>query len=578
MSMDVDFEQLPHFVSVAVYLCSVKNDKDMSKTIIQRMYDITRKMQNPDPEKEEKLLLDETRMKKAEGDLRILRKKLGLTTMQVIILTAILQNSAHSRIAGDDVAEFLGMKYLQFLTYDKDLALLRERGYVRIDSDGIISLPREALNSLKADKAVQPEPVIGLTTGVLLSRIYKLMRLKADDQLSPEELSAAICDLLENNPQTSLARAAKKYLTNMEDEEKIVFLALVCLFRFRADDEVTWFNIRKVLEEEVMEELKFQYENESLTLQVRNIIEYSGEGGMLDKEHFRIKYDILNEVLEDVGGAKKRTVKVSASRMLTGADISVKELFYNPAEGRQVTQLKGLLSEDRFDCIRSSMKEKGMRSGFNCLLYGAPGTGKTETVYQIARECGRDICIVDVSQIKSCWVGESEKQIKEVFDNYRQRVASGGTVPILLFNEADAIFGIRREGADRAVDKMENAIQNIILQEMEDLDGILFATTNLTTNLDKAFERRFLYKIRFDKPSLESRGRIWRSMLPELSEQQAFELSSSFHFSGGQIENIVRKKMVYALLNGTEPGFDQVRSFCEEEGMGESSQVRRIGF
>ena len=74
MSMDVDFEQLPHFVSVAVYLCSVKKDKDMSKTVIQRMYDITRKMQNPDPEREETLLLDETRMKKAEGDLRALRK------------------------------------------------------------------------------------------------------------------------------------------------------------------------------------------------------------------------------------------------------------------------------------------------------------------------------------------------------------------------------------------------------------------------------------------------------------------------------------------------------------------------
>ena len=89
---------------------------------------------------------------------------------------------------------------------------------------------------------------------------------------------------------------------------------------------------------------------------------------------------------------------------------------------------------------------------------------------------------------------------------------------------------------------------------------------NLTTNLDKAFERRFLYKIRFDKPSLESRGLIWRSMLPELSEQQAFELSSRFPFSGGQIENVVRKKMVHALLNGKEPGFEQVRSFCEEEG------------
>ena len=253
-------------------------------------------------------------------------------------------------------------------------------------------------------------------------------------------------------------------------------------------------------------------------------------------------------------------------------------LFYNPAEEKQVAQLKELMSEKRFDEIRAKMKSKGHRTGFTCLFYGGAGTGKTETAYQIARESGRNLFIVDVSQIKSCWVGESEKSIKKVFDKYREAVKAGGVIPILLFNEADAIFGIRREGAEDAVDKMENSIQNIILQEMEDLEGILIATTNLTTNLDKAFERRFLYKIRFEKPSKEARAAIWRAMMPDLSETEAGYLASDFEFSGGQIENIVRKREIKSIIDDAEPGYEEVRAFCSEELIGDGANRRRIGF
>lgn len=125
-------------------------------------------------------------------------------------------------------------------------------------------------------------------------------------------------------------------------------------------------------------------------------------------------------------------------------------------------------------------------------FYGTPGTGKTETVLQIARKTGRDLIQVNVSEVKSMWVGESEKNIKGIFDDYKQKVKQSVKAPILLFNEADAIIGKRQVGAERAVEKMENSIQNIILQEIEQLDGILIATTNLAENMDKAFERRFL--------------------------------------------------------------------------------------
>ncbi len=548
----------------------------MDKTILEKMYCVTQKM--ADPNVRGQILINAASKKKAGIELKALRQELGMTDMQILMLAAILQKSSRYRIDGNDVASFLGMEYLKFLSMDNDMEALRKRGYIRIDKEGNINVPKETLKALKSNKAVEPEPTTGLTTGRILARMKRLLEIRDDDELTTVELFDAICDILKDNPDTSISRACEKYIAGLEWEESVAFFVLIYYYWFRKDDMLGWHDMEDYFDEDELDSLKDDYTIECLSLQRRNIIEYTGRNGLMDKDYFHIKDDIKEELFADLGGMRKKEVKVSASRKLLAAEIGAKELFYNPAEQRQVEQLKVLMSAERLDSIRSAMKEKGMRSGFTCLFYGAPGTGKTETVYQVARESGRDIFVVDVSQIKSMWVGESEKNIKEVFDRYRQCVAAGGLIPILLFNEADAIFGIRKEGADWSVDKMENSIQNIILQEMEDLDGILIATTNLTCNLDKAFERRFLYKIRFDKPSVESRGQIWRSMLPELSELEAHQLSADFDFSGGQIENIVRKKTVRALISGQEPTFAEIRELCQEEGLDNQPSRRRIGF
>ncbi|MDR0823373.1 MAG: hypothetical protein LBN20_06320, partial [Endomicrobium sp.] len=132
-------------------------------------------------------------------------------------------------------------------------------------------------------------------------------------------------------------------------------------------------------------------------------------------------------------------------------------------------------------------------------------------------------------------------------------------------------------GRNAVVEKSENTIQNIILQEVENLDGILIATTNLTQNLDKAFERRFIYKIEFHKPSLDARKHIWQSIIPTLSDTDAQSLSHSYDFSGGQIENIARKRTVDNIISGEEPNLDKLISFCNEE-MFDKSVVKKIGF
>ena len=175
-------------------------------------------------------------------------------------------------------------------------------------------------------------------------------------------------------------------------------------------------------------------------------------------------------------------------------------------------------------------------------------------------------------------MGESEQNMKKLFDRYRNICKDSPLAPILLFNEADAILGVRMEGATRAVDKMENSIQNIILQEMESLEGIMIATTNLTGNLDKAFERRFLYKIRFDRPTEDARTQIWQSMLPPLTENDARVLASRFDLSGGEIENITRKYTVNAILSGQESiDLRLIMEICQNEHISNSVKTK-IGF
>ena len=125
---------------------------------------------------------------------------------------------------------------------------------------------------------------------------------------------------------------------------------------------------------------------------------------------------------------------------------------------------------------------------------------------------------------------------------------------------------------------MENSIQNIILQEMETLDGIMIATTNLVQNMDDAFERRFLYKVKFEKPELAQRTKIWQSMLPELSEKTAVKLAIAYDFSGGQIENITRKCDIESILYGNDYVTDEkIEQYCREEKIVKKGSVR-IGF
>lgn len=273
---------------------------------------------------------------------------------------------------------------------------------------------------------------------------------------------------------------------------------------------------------------------------------------------------------------------INDKNLIKTDNIKEKKLFYSPENQKEIDRLKAALQEEKLKGIQQRLKDDGLPVGVAVLLYGAPGTGKTESVMQIAKETDRSIVHVDISEAKSAWFGESEKRIKKIFTSYKNACEiaekKGELMPILLFNEADALISKRKSDTSGNCAQTENAIQNIILEELESLKGIFIATTNLASNMDSAFERRFLFKIKFENPSTEAKTSIWMNKLSWLDKESATEFAKEYDFSGGQIDNIVRKIAMNEVITGERPAITDIHDMCKYEKIDNPDGARRMGF
>jgi hypothetical protein len=258
--------------------------------------------------------------------------------------------------------------------------------------------------------------------------------------------------------------------------------------------------------------------------------------------------------------------------------IGAKTLFYSDREETQITTVREMMMESTYVQLINRLKGKNLPLNLNILLFGAPGTGKTETVLQLAKASGREIMKVEISQTKSMWFGESEKNIKKIFKEYEELCKNCDLTPILFFNEADAILSNRKSGSNSNTAQTENAIQNILLEELENFKGIFLATTNLADNLDKAFDRRFLFKIKFERPELKARTAIWMDKISYLSKEDATYLADNFDLTGGQIDNIVRKCEIKSVIEGIDADFEMLKGYCAEELVLSTKSGNFIGF
>jgi SpoVK/Ycf46/Vps4 family AAA+-type ATPase len=496
--------------------------------------------------------------------------------------------SDNKSIEMNDIAGSLKCNKIQLLKYMDDFDELERKQFIRCRRSvngrknrkeaPTYRVPMEVIEAIRKGIVFIPPVYKNISIENLFDALDELMQKRIDGELAFEPFINETRDLINNNMHLEFCRKIKWYQL---DEHDVTTLFRFCdLYVNQDDDKVGMHDLEDIYDDRRnfrhMVEQRL-VSGDSCLIKQHGLIENVNEDGLADPGFFHLTEKAKNELLSELD-LKNNMKKVNNLIKVSG--IAKKNLFYNGNEARQIEELTSLLREENFSSIQNRLSENSMRKGFACLFYGPPGTGKTETVYQIARKTGRDIMMVDISETKSCWFGESEKRIKNIFDSYRGLVKSSSIVPILLFNEADAVIGRKMEfnGDARSITQTENTIQNIILQEIENLDGILIATTNLAKNLDKAFERRFLYKIEFGRPSTEARTSIWQSILPSLSRDSAVNLASQYNFSGGQIENVARKSNVEKILHGVEPSFDKLKEFCNTESFSRENNSSRIGF
>lgn len=270
-------------------------------------------------------------------------------------------------------------------------------------------------------------------------------------------------------------------------------------------------------------------------------------------------------------------VKNKSKDIIFHEDIKKVELFFDGKLKQQIDFLSNSLKHENFVLLQRRLSEKNMSSGICSILHGSAGTGKTELCYQLAKATKRDIFQVDLSQTKDLYFGESEKKVKQVFEKYNNLFLKSEIAPVLLINECDGLFSRRLTNTQRSTDQTLNTIQNILLEELERFQGILLATSNLAENLDSAFERRFLFKIQFEKPSTAVKIKIWKNKLNWIEDGFAKVLSERFNLSGGEIDNVVRKAIIQEILSGKLPKTDEIIDFCIAETILKKT-MNKIGY
>lgn len=521
-----------------------------------------------------------------QAALAYLQNRLGLPTMQTKILTYIMcYNAEHpsGTCDNEDLARFLHLHPLRVMQHMDDINHLEELGYIEIrtssNSGKVYRITQEANEALIKDEAfdLQSMCLSDNMEFLIRSQIYINEGLRFDRD---GNIVKNLERLIKQNPHLSVV----KYLNNISNTtDKWFMLLMMTTLAVDVDNFVGTSDLEQILPPHSIRAIirairKGDYpfvQNGHVTHYEQDTMAQANQWVLTRKAWLEIfgNENEVNAVLASSDNDER-----ALRRLTPHTSLVRKQLFFSGNTNEQVERLTSLLQEEQYASICQALQKRGMPTGFCCLFYGAPGTGKTELVQQLAITTQRDLFQVDLSTLRDKFVGESEKQIKEVFDTYRSLVNTQERAPILFFNEADAIFGNRMENTQRSVDKMENAIQNIILQEMESLNGIMICTTNLTTCLDKAFDRRFLFKLEFEKPTNEARKQIWQSMLDGLNDEQATYLADRFDFSGGQIQNISRKQVINAIFAGKDDiDYEQIKIDCQNEKISRNNG-RRIGF
>ncbi len=516
--------------------------------------------------------LDEKEIEKIESPLSDLCEHLDVATNQAIIFSVIFvllvkDNTINLR----DIVRFLDINYIDSLNFKKDFDILVERNLLEIEKEfrrktqksnlynTSYCIPNDVLDSLYSNLKYLRSPVEKKDIYEFTKIVSDYITQRGNEQINTHELFEMVEQLESSNDHI---KSIMKIQTLLEIDDRTFLYEILNdhIIGYPSTVEKTLREIfqnprkRMIKVREIVEKTNKMYDLDFITL---------GDSKFANDFTLNLTVDAIEFFMEDDAGLFMKNKKYK--NVLQNEDIVFKKLFYDSTLVKEVDFLTESLKMENFNKLQERLVKNNLSKGIAAIFYGTSGTGKTETALQIAKQTGRNVMVVDISQSKSMWFGESEKIIKEIFETYKKMCNTEKITPILLFNEADAILNKRHENGHSNVDQTENAIQNILLEELEKFAGIMIATTNLEGNLDTAYERRFLFKIKFENPTLEAKLKIWKNKLSWIDDDFVQKLASEFSFSGGEIDNVVRKIIMQEVLLGVKPESNEIYSFCQNE-------------
>lgn len=305
---------------------------------------------------------------------------------------------------------------------------------------------------------------------------------------------------------------------------------------------------------------------------------------------FFINEEVLQRIIHP--NKKKKVIKLKLDMLVKDQEIfeylepttTLDDVVLHPTTRETLDTIMKQIDKDVFAKLKAwGIKDKRKSIDAKIIFYGHAGTGKTMTALSLAKTLKKPILSFDCSKILSMYVGESEKNVRKIFDDFKALSQKAKVEPILLLNEADQFLSSRIEGTGAGSDKMHNQMQNIFLEQIERFEGILIATTNLLGNIDKAFSRRFDYKLEFKKPAKKQRIQLWQLMLPENADyEDGFEINplASHELTGAQIKLVI-KNTAYKVAVRKESLFtmaDFNEEIRKESGSSFDNDGKSMGF
>jgi SpoVK/Ycf46/Vps4 family AAA+-type ATPase len=360
--------------------------------------------------------------------------------------------------------------------------------------------------------------------------------------------------------------------TELTLEDKILFL--FAAYTHQKDEEQIDLEYHiKQIEDNFSKQKAFRDSIANKTSElIKHDLLFKAEDGFVFDEFVGLTEKAIHALFQkESNKAKKKTF--STATILQPEDIILEELFYNESELSQINTIEKILSKEKHQLVVNQLVENGLAKGISILFNGFSGTGKTATAKRLAKITNRPLFCVDVEKIANKWIGDSEKNTKKIFDEYYEFSNQCELTPILFFNE-DSIFSKRVE-VGHSSDRTHNSMQNILLEQMERFTGISIVTSNHAEKLDKAFERRFLYKVEFEKPTKETQYNLLSNAFQNMSSLTINTVLENYSFTGGQIYNIKKKYIMQCIIDDDDLESLFIR-LCKEEI--KTTTSTKIGF